>query len=65
MISKLDETSTELDLFAAKSVPGTMYVGGADTVSEVHSDGPTSFFLNSFIDCYCLRDIHTRNDFVP
>jgi hypothetical protein len=39
MISKLDETSTELDLFAAKSVPGTMYVGGADTVSEVHSDG--------------------------
>ncbi|KAH9983872.1 cytochrome P450, partial [Russula vinacea] len=31
MISKLDEISTELDLFAAKSVPGTMYVGGADT----------------------------------
>jgi hypothetical protein len=35
MISKLDEHSTELDLFAAKGVPGSMYIAGIDTVSEV------------------------------
>jgi cytochrome P450 len=34
MISKLDENSTELDLLAAKAVPGTMYVAGADTFSH-------------------------------
>ncbi|KAH9983873.1 cytochrome P450 [Russula vinacea] len=31
MISKLDENPTELDLLAAKSVPGTMYTAGTDT----------------------------------
>jgi hypothetical protein len=35
MISKLDEHSTELDVFAAKGVPGSMYIAGTDTVSEV------------------------------
>ena len=35
MISKLGEYSTELDVFAAKGVPGSMYIGGTDTVSEV------------------------------
>jgi hypothetical protein len=35
MISKLDEHSTELDVLAAKGVPGSMYIGGTDTVSEV------------------------------
>jgi hypothetical protein len=36
MISKLDENSTELDLLAAKGVPGTMYMAGTDTVGKVH-----------------------------
>jgi len=31
MISKLDEHSTELDVFAAKGVPGSMYIAGTDT----------------------------------
>ncbi|KAH9983874.1 cytochrome P450 [Russula vinacea] len=31
MISKLDENSTDLDLLAAKGVPGTMYMAGTDT----------------------------------
>jgi hypothetical protein len=35
MISKLGEDPTELDMFAAKAVPGTMYLAGTDTVSEV------------------------------
>jgi len=35
MISKLGEHSTELDVFAAKGVPGSMYIAGTDTVSEV------------------------------
>jgi hypothetical protein len=35
MISKLGEDSTELDVFAAKGVPGSMYIAGTDTVSEV------------------------------
>jgi hypothetical protein len=38
MISKLDENSTELDLLAAKGVPGTMYMAGADTVSDLPPD---------------------------
>ena len=38
MISKLDENSTDLDLLAAKGVPGTMYMAGTDTVSDVPSD---------------------------
>ena len=35
MISKLGEDSTELDVFAAKGVAGSMYIAGTDTVSEV------------------------------
>jgi hypothetical protein len=35
MISKLDEHSTELEVFAAKGVPGSMYMAGTDTVSKV------------------------------
>ncbi|KAH9164504.1 cytochrome P450 [Lactarius sanguifluus] len=31
IISRLDENSTEEDLWVAKAVPGTMYLGGADT----------------------------------
>ncbi|KAH9980598.1 cytochrome P450 [Russula compacta] len=31
MISKLDEHSSELDIWSAKAVPGAMYLGGADT----------------------------------
>ncbi|KAI0279444.1 cytochrome P450 [Russula aff. rugulosa BPL654] len=31
MISKLGEDSTELDVFAAKGVPGSMYIAGTDT----------------------------------
>ena len=27
--------ATELDVFAAKGVPGSMYIAGTDTVSEV------------------------------
>jgi hypothetical protein len=38
MISKLGEQPTELELFAAKGIPGTMYMAGADTVSEMSSD---------------------------
>jgi len=38
MISKLDENSTELDLLATKGVPGTMYMAGADTVSDLPPD---------------------------
>ncbi|KAH9983875.1 cytochrome P450 [Russula vinacea] len=38
MISKLDENSTDLDLLAAKGVPGTMYIAGTDTAqAEVDS----------------------------
>jgi hypothetical protein len=67
MISKLDENSTELDLLAAKAVPGTMYVAGADTVSEAPSDGGVYviYFWSSLIDCHCPGDIHPRNDIVP
>jgi hypothetical protein len=35
MILKLDENSSELDVLAAKTIPGTMYTAGADTVSKV------------------------------
>ena len=38
MISKLGENPTELDLFAVKGVPGTMYMAGTDTVSKVPSN---------------------------
>ncbi|KAH9056869.1 cytochrome P450 [Lactarius vividus] len=31
IISRLDENSTEEDLWVARAVPGTMYLGGADT----------------------------------
>ncbi|KAI9467402.1 cytochrome P450 [Lactarius psammicola] len=31
LISKLDENSTEEDLWVSRAVPGTMYLGGADT----------------------------------
>ncbi|KAH9066195.1 cytochrome P450 [Lactarius vividus] len=31
LISKLDEDSTEEDLWVARAIPGTMYLGGADT----------------------------------
>ncbi|KAI9445989.1 cytochrome P450 [Lactarius indigo] len=31
LISKLDENSTEEDIWVAKAVPGSMYLGGADT----------------------------------
>ena len=44
MISKLDENSTDLDLLAAKGVPGTMYMAGTDTVGEVPRRGPLSLF---------------------
>ena len=51
MISELDESSSELDILSAKAVPGAMYLGGTDAVSEV----PTFFFfffhLGSFIVC--------------
>jgi hypothetical protein len=43
MISKLDENSTELDLLAAKGVPGTMYMAGTDTVSKVHPNDVQPF----------------------
>ena len=39
MISKLDEHSTELDMFAAKGVPGSMYIAGTDTMSEMLQGG--------------------------
>lgn len=50
MISKLGEHSTELEVFAAKGVPGSMYIAGTDTVSgvlqgEVHRD---VVFSNSY-----------------
>ena len=35
MLSKLDENSSDLDVMASKMVPGTMYIAGADTVSEL------------------------------
>jgi hypothetical protein len=38
MISKLGDHPTELDLLAAKSVPGTIFSAGIDTVSEVLPD---------------------------
>ena len=49
MISKLDENSTELDLLAAKGVPGTMYLAGTDTVSEVPPNEAPSFFKFCYI----------------
>jgi hypothetical protein len=66
MISKLDEHSTELDLFAAKGVPGSMYIAGTDTVSEVTVlQGEVHVvFLTSLIDCCCPGDIHSSNDVV-
>ncbi|KAI9467400.1 cytochrome P450 [Lactarius psammicola] len=35
LISKLDEDSTEEDLWVARAVPGTMYMAGADTTVSV------------------------------
>ena len=46
MISKLGDHSTELDLFAAKGVPGSMYIAGTDTVSKVPPTKFTFFFSN-------------------
>jgi hypothetical protein len=34
-ILKLDENSTEEDIWVAASVPGTLYMGGVDTVSAI------------------------------
>jgi hypothetical protein len=49
MISKLGEHPTELELFAVKGVPGSMYIAGADTVSEEPPQrGPHHFFKNVF-----------------
>ena len=53
MISKLDENPTELDLLAAKSVPGTMYTAGTDTVSEVQVS-PDEVHLSFFKFCHRL-----------
>ena len=38
MISNLGDHSTELDLLAAKSVPGTTVSDGTDTVSKMPLD---------------------------
>ena len=62
MLSKLGEDSTELDVFAAKAVPGTMYIAGTDTVSASEK-GPRNF-SDSLIDCLCPGDIHPSNDVV-
>jgi hypothetical protein len=65
MISKLGEDSTELDLFAAKAVPGSMYIAGTDTVSEVFRCGVRVDFHQNFpIGCRCPGDIHPSNDVV-
>jgi hypothetical protein len=32
---KLDENSTEEDIWVAASVPGTLYMAGVDTVSAI------------------------------
>jgi len=43
MISKLDEDSSEVEVMAAKMVPGTMYIAGTDTVNEAPRRGPYLF----------------------
>ena len=65
MISKLDEHSTELDVFAAKGVPGSMYIAGTDTVSEVlQGEVHVVVFQSSLVDCRCYGNIHPSNDAV-
>jgi hypothetical protein len=64
MISKLDEDSTDLDVFAAKGVPGTMYIAGTDTVSTMLLEEVHVICLSSHIDRRCPGDIHPCNDVV-
>ena len=64
MISKFGENPTELDLFAAKGVPGTMYMAGTDTVSEDSPKRSPRCSQDLSIDRHCSGDIHSRNDVV-
>lgn len=37
ILSKLDENSSDLEVMASKTVPGSMYIAGSDTVSKLLS----------------------------
>jgi len=36
LLSTLDENLSEVEVMASEMVPGTMYLAGTDTVSQVH-----------------------------
>jgi hypothetical protein len=59
MAAQLNDNSTEEDVRLAKEVPGTMYVGGTDTVCPVELRYEHNYpRLTSFqLDSLCTRNI--------